>query len=534
MRHFRLVPSWLRFLMILLLVMCILFRFVYIDRKVYSLDETYTSLRISGYTVAEVTPQIFNGRIISRENFTEFQRPNLNKNVNDIVMSLAVESPDKSPLYYIIARFWVEIFGNSVIVIRYLSALISLLVFPCLYLLCRELFNVTVSLPSLAIALMANSPMHLVYAQESREYILWLVTIILASTALLRAIRLQSIQKSDPFTTWGIYVITLALSLYTCLWTIFVAIAHGVYVVLIAKLRLTETVRSYFIATIFGFLAFFPWLMIVFAKFFQFILSSDGINNQDLNVIPLIPFLVVQISRSFFDLNIGLDNQINYLISPFFLILLLYGIYFLYRTTNYQIWLFIITLIVVPALPLILPAISSGGLRLGSEPYLLPSYLGIQIIVAYLLATQMYNGNLSQRRIWQFIIGLLIICGLVSSRVYYQADTWWNKGVSYGNPQIARFINQKSRPLLISNYSEINYGNVFSLSYLLESKTRFQLMPDQKLPNIPNNFTDIFLLNPTNAWRLQIANKYQLQPNLVYGDDHYLVWKLVKPRDAGF
>jgi len=128
---------------------------------------------------------------------------------------------------------------------------------------------VTLSLPSLAIALMANSPMHLVYAQEGREYILWLVTIILASTALLRAIRLQSTQKSDPFTTWGVYVITLALSLYTCLWTIFVAIAHGIYVVLIAKLRLTETVRYYLIATIFAFLAFFPWLLVVFAKFFH-------------------------------------------------------------------------------------------------------------------------------------------------------------------------------------------------------------------------------------------------------------------------
>lgn len=181
-----------------------------------------------------------------------------------------------------------------------------------------------------------------------------------------------------------------------------------------------------------------------------------------------------------------------------------------------------------------MPGLSSGLLRGGSEPYLLPSYLGIQIIVAYLLATQMYNGNLSHRRLWQMIIGLLIICSLVSSRVYYQADTWWSKGVSYGNPQIAKFINQKSRPLLISNFSEINYGNVFSLSYLVEPKTRFQLLPDQSVPTIPNDFTDIFLLNPTNAWRLQIAKKYQLQPNLVYGDDYYLVWKLVKPRDGKF
>nr|WP_313949421.1 MULTISPECIES: glycosyltransferase family 39 protein [Nostocaceae] len=445
-------------------------------------------------------------------------------------MSIALESPQKSPLYFIVVRFWVEIFGNSVTVIRCLSALISLLVFPCLYWLCRELFNVTLALPSLAIALMANSPMHLVYAQDGREYILWLVTIILASTALLRAIRLQSTQKSDTFTIWGIYGITLALSLYTCLWTIFVALAHGIYVILIAKLRFTETVRSYLIATVFGFLAFSPWLMIVFARFFQFILSSDGTNSQDLNIIPLIPFVLVQLSRSFFDLNLGLDNQINYFISPIFLFLVVYAIYFLYRTTSYQVWLFLLILIVVPALPLIVQGLDSGGIHPGSEPYLLPSYLGMQTIVAYLLATQVYNSNLSQRRIWQIITRLLIVCGLISSIVFYQADTWWNKDVSYGNPQIARFINQKSRPLLITNFSDINYSNVFSLSYLAETKVRFQLLSDQTVPNIPNDFTDIFLLNPTNAWRQQIATKYKLKPNLVYGDDYYLVWKLVKPR----
>ncbi|MBC1258057.1 hypothetical protein GNE54_21795, partial [Trichormus variabilis V5] len=199
----------------------------------------------------------------------------------------------------------------------------------------------------------------------------------------------------------------------------------------------------------------------------------------------------------------------------------------------YQVWLFIITLIVVPALPLILPNLASGRISPGCEPYLLPSYLGIQIIFAYLLATQMYNGKVSHRRIWQIVIGLLIICSLISSRVYYQADTWWSKGVSSGNPQIARFINQKYRPLLITNFSEINYGNVVSLSYLLEPKVRFQLVPDQTVPIIPNDFTDIFLLNPTNAWRLQIARKYQLKPNLVYGDDYYLVWKLVQPTSNG-
>ena len=189
---------------------------------------------------------------------------------------------------------------------------------------------------------------------------------------------------------------------------------------------------------------------------------------------------------------IPIDNPLNYLITPLFLILVGYSICFLCLTTNYKVWLFIITLIVVPALPLILS--SAGGIQLSTEPYFMPSYLGIQITVAYLFATQIYNGSGSRRSIWQIIMALVIICGLISSRVSSQAETWWNKGTSYGNPQVAQVINQTSSPLLVSDALGNNYGNVLSLSYLLEPKVRFLLVNNPKTPTIPNGFTDVFLL----------------------------------------
>ncbi|MEA5507625.1 glycosyltransferase family 39 protein [Halotia wernerae UHCC 0503] len=540
MRHLTLVPSWLRFLMIFLLMMGTLFRFVELDSKVYSHDEIYTSLRISGYTVDEVKQQIFNGRVISQESFRKFQSPNLEKGVNDTIMSLATEDSRHPPLYYLIARFWVNIFGNSVTAIRSLSGLISLLVFPCIYWLCRELFNVPLSIPSVAIALMSISPMQIIYAQEAREYILWLVTIIVCSAALVRAACLElkdqnELEKEqklpDRFAIWGIYAITLILSLYTSLWTIFVVFAHGIYILTIAKFQLNETVRAYLLASVVGFLAFMPWITIVTADFFQFLISADGTAVQA-SQMPLIPFWLMQVSRIFFDLGLSLENPVIYLILPIFLSLVGYAIYFLCRRTNYKVWLFVVALIIVPALPLILPDLISGDIRLDSEPYLMPSYLGIQIAVAYLLATQLYNGNLLRRSIWQMILLLVIICGLVSSRVSYQAETWWSKGVSYGNPQVAEIINQSARPLLISNSVGINYGNVFSLSYLTQPKVRFQLVQNQGIPKIPEGFSDIFLLNPTDNWREQIATKYQFQTNIVYKDEHYSLWKLVKPRTS--
>ncbi|MFN6570674.1 glycosyltransferase family 39 protein [Dendronalium sp. ChiSLP03b] len=540
MRHLTLIPSWLRFLIVVLLVMGILFRFCNLDGKVYSGDETYTSLRISGYTVDEVKQQIFDGSVISQESFTKFQSPNLDTGVSETIMSMVKEDPQHPPLYYLIVRFWVEIFGNSVTVIRSLSAFISLLVFPCIYWLCRELFDVPLSLPGVAIALMAVSPIQLIYAQEAREYILWLVTIIISSASLLQAIRLESKDKNelekrqqspDRFTTWGIYTVTLAVSLYTCLWSGFVAVAHGIYVITTARFQLTETVRAYLLASVMGFVAFMPWMAILVADFFQFLISADGTTTQ-LSQMPLIPFWLMQISRIFFDLDLSLKKPVGYLISPIFLTLVGYAIYFLCRTTNYKVWLFIVALIIVPALPLILPDLISGGIRSNPEPYLMPSYLGIQLAVTYLLATQSYNKNLSCRSMWYMIVALVIICGLVSCRVSYQAETWWSKGVSYGNLQVAKIINQAERPLLISNSVGINYGNVFSLSYLVQPKVRFQLVQNQSIPNIPNSFTDVFILNPAKRWHKQIATKYKSQINIVYKDSYYSLWKLAQPRTS--
>lgn len=535
MHHIKLAPSWLRFLIVVLLVIGIFFRFVNLERKVYWHDETYTSLRISGYTAKEVRQQLFNNRVITGTSFDKYQRPNPEKNLGDTIKSLAIEDPQHPPLYYIIARFWVQIFGNSVTAIRSLSAFISLLVFPCVYWLCKELFRVPLSVPFIAIALVAISPIHLVYAQEAREYMLWTVTILLSSASLLRAIRLESKNKelakkhqaSNPIFVWGIYAATLALSLYTFLLSGFVAVAHAIYILAIAQFKLSKTVKAYFLASLAGFLAFLPWILVVLFNF-EKLDSATSWTKMPINFIALIQAWLIQLNHIFFDLNFGFENPLIYLITPVILILFGYAIYFLYRTTNEKVWLFIVLLIAVPALPLMLPDLLFGGIRSLSDRYLLPSYLGIEIAVAYLLATQIYSGSLARRQIWQIITVLVITCGMISCGVSSQAETWWSKVISYGNSQVATIINQASRPLLISDSFDINYGNVFSLSYLLEPKVRFQLVKEQNIPKISNQFTDVFFLNPANNFRKQIETSYKSKLNVAYKDNFYSLWKLAK------
>jgi len=528
MRHIKLAPNWLRFLIVAVLVLGIFFRFFNLDNKVYGHDETYTSLRISGYTTTEVRRQIFNGRVVNKEAFAKFQRPNPDKNLGDTVKSLAIEDPHHPPLYYVIARLWAQIFGTSVTAVRSLSVIISLLVFPCFYWLCRELFNVPFSVPFLAIALIAISPIHLIYAQQAREHILWVLTILLSSASLLRALRLESQQRlPDRTLAWGIYTLTLALSLYTSLLSGFVAVAHGIYVITTTKFRWTKTVKVYTLASLAGFLAFTPWILVILTNLLQFhrkIAQTTG----KLPPFALIQSWLISLSHIFVDLNFGSQNPLSYSISYIFLILVGYSIYILCRTTHPKIWLFIVLLITVPAIPLMLPDLIFRGTRSTAEEYLIPSFLGIQLAVTYLFAYQLYDGIILLRRIWQTVLVLVIMGGVVSCAVSSQAETWSSQGVSSGNTQVATIVNQASRPLLISDSFGINYGNAFSLSYLVEPKVRFLLMKDKNIPTIPKGFTDVFLLNPSSTLRKGIEKKYKSKINRVYGDKYYSLWKLAK------
>ena len=109
----------------------------------------------------------------------------------------------------------------------------------------------------------------------------------------------------------------------------------------------------------------------------------------------------------------------------------------------------------------------------------------------------------------------LIGSGIFSCIAIAQADTWWNKAVSYHNPEIARIVNQTSHPLLISDAYATNPGNLVSLCYLFNSKVKLLLIPEVgtnfKLPPINFSNKDIFILNLPQTFRDEFKTKYKVE-----------------------
>jgi uncharacterized membrane protein len=524
MKNLALPPTWLRFLVISLLLVGIFFRVFNLDQKVYWIDEAYTSLRISGYTEAQMIQQVFDGHVVSLEELQKYQRPHSETGIAGTLNSLA-ESPQHPPLYYLMARFWVQWFGHSVATPRSLSALISLFVFPCLYWLCLELFKSPL-VGWVALMLMAVSPFHVLYAQEARPYSLWAVATLLSSAALLRAIRLSTTLN------WSIYAATLTLGFYSFIFSGFVAIAHGIYVVVSESYRWTKTVRAYLLASLASLIAFSPWLWVITANITQ-VHDTAAWTSKNLAFERLVQRWLIRCSNVFFDLNQG-----HKFFSPSTLIivvLVFYSIYFLCRHTQKPVWLFILTLIGVPALALILPDVILGGLRSTNARYFMPCYLGIQLSVAYCIATQLVIAKTHlQQKLWQLTLIALISGGILSCGVSSQAQFWWNKSPDKHkyNPQIAYLVNQAEKPLLISDNSTVINDSfacrILSLSYLLAPKVQLQLVTEPNTPQIPDNFSDVFLFSPSESLVQRIEKEQNYKTQLAFNRDNFWLWKLIR------
>lgn len=488
--------KWLKRLAIILIIIGIGFRFFNLGHKVYWYDEVQTSFRISGYTQEDFFQQVYIGWPHTVEHLLNiYQYPTPERSLQDSFQALT-KHPEHSPLYFLSARFWMQTFSHSVATIRSLSALISLLIFPAIYWLCWELFQ-SVSVSWLAMAIVAISPFHLLYAQEARAYSLWAVTILLSSAALLQALRMSQTEKSlkPQILYWGIYTLTVGLGLYSHLFSIFVCFGHGVYVILTSTWRKRKFLFSYSLSSLIGLLMFTPWLFI-FVQNLEFFLKNTESRLVPRPDLPL--YWLLSLNRIFFDLNQGISwlNPTLYLT----LALTIYALYFLIKTTPQKVWLFIIALIGVPGMALILPDILFGGRGSTITRYAMPCYLGIQVSVAYLFTQKMTNfipDTLHKKR-WKFIFYSLIFSGILSCTFSSIYPVWWHKSYAKSRdiPEAAKIINQSASPLVISDEEP---GRIMSLLHQLNPNVTVQLMAGSQVPVLPKlePFSDVLLYRPT-------------------------------------
>ncbi len=527
-------------LLITILLLGLFFRFANLGHKVFWVDEVATAVRISGYTIPEVTDNLVQQDIITQDVLFSYQTIDSDKNFLDSLVALT-KSPEHAPLYFIIARIWMQLWGDSITVLRSLSACLSLLVFPCLYWLCAELFDKSL-VSWLSISLMSISPFYVAYAQEARPYSLWTVTILLTCAAFLRAVRTNSKQS------WLLYSLCLIVSFYTSLFSLHVAFFQGIYLLIYSNKIKLRLIQNYIISSIIALLAFLPWIVVII-NYLDLLQENTSWMRGNFNLADIIAVFIGTNLLIFGDLPISQDSNpiqvavgLIFIVAVFFvgfkfyyqrkntslkLILLLcfissiillsnyiyldwttiigalvaicilslsvYSLYYLIDNSDRDRWLFIITLILSLPVPLVLTDIINQGQGSTAPRYLIPLQLGILIAVSYTLANKLIISQ--QQKFWRLIVIFFLTLGIYSCIRNLNLSPFYQKGRNINNPAIAQIINQSNSALVTVESSEAM--DVVSLAYSLNPTVKYKvIIPETNLSKYMNRFENIYLLKP--------------------------------------
>ncbi len=522
-KHKLLLKLWL-LLVTIILLLGIFFRIAYLGEKIYWVDEVATSMRINGYYQQEVISQLSQQSIISITDLQKYQKITPQKTWSDTINALKT-SPEHAPLYFILARFWINIWGDSVIAIRSLSVIFSLICLPCFYWLSKELFDSS-QIPIIAMSLMTVSPFFVAYAQEARPYSLWTLTILLSSITFLKAI------QNNNWLNWLFYSLSLILNFYTSLLSILVIFGQLLYIFWNKKI-----VKPALLAVTLAFLGFIPWLLVIFNSL-QRLENNTVWMQEPMDIISMMAIWLYSIAIIFIESPIHLSLNpvmIMRIIVDFSLFILIgFAFYYLINQAKPKVFYFILFIFIIPRLIFIFLDLVGNKQASTAPRYMIPLYLGIELTLAYLLASKSFfpDAKNSKQKKWTIIFISIISIGLISGIFNLKSSPKYQKTRNLDNIPITNIINQTEKPLIISETK--NTLDLISLSYILQNKVKIKLLSSDfnHALNL-NQFDNIFLFNPSDNMieSFKRKQKYTLaevyQPYVLSPDEiHLSLWQI--------
>lgn len=491
---------WIQRGAILLITLGVMLRFVNLDRKVYWHDEVFTSLRVAGYFGQAVTAEVFTGKVITAPELLQYQQFPADAGLGKTWTALA-NNPEHPPGYYLMAYGWGRLGGASVAGYRAIAAGFGVLALPLMYWLSRELFPAQPPIAWIATAMVAVSPVHLIYSQEAREYSFWVVGLLLANITLWRAVRLNNRRA------WLSYGLALALALYGALLTALLGLSHLLFI------GLTQKPRQWLSFALSGGLAlllFSPWLWVVYRQWSRL---QDVTNwTQDSKPLGFLARLwSLHYSAVFVDADFSLNHPFNNLVPPLILVMIGWACWHIVRYYNRTTSLFLLSLLLTTPLVMIGRDLIVSGQLSGGTRYFFPSLIAVPLVVAAWLSDLIGSKRPLQRRWGRAMVSGLLLAGLISCGINLQARTWWNKGDGYHNAALADYLNTLVQPVMISQQQDTTLGNVISLSYRLEPQAQFRLIQGP-LPDLGNEDQVLLLLRPDPALIEAAAQRYRVEP----------------------
>lgn len=113
------------------------------------------------------------------------------------------------PLYYLLLKVWISVFGNSEVEVRLLSVFFGLLSVAILYLIATKLFNRRTG--QISGALLATSPLFFYYSQEARMYVMSTFLSLLVIWCFTQIV----LKQTPKLFNWLAFVVSSVALIYT-------------------------------------------------------------------------------------------------------------------------------------------------------------------------------------------------------------------------------------------------------------------------------------------------------------------------------
>lgn len=177
--------------------------------------------------------------------------------VNELVALTAVDA--HPPLYYLLLKSWMALFGTSEFALRSSSVLASGLSIVVVGFLLKDLFSKRIAL--IALPAVAAAPFLLRYNFEIRMYAFVMLVGLVATWVMLHA------RRTGQIKWWVVYGVLVAISMYTLYMSVVFWLAHAVWLtVMTYQAKKSIVSQPYWLAYIGAVLAFLPWVPTVFAQ----------------------------------------------------------------------------------------------------------------------------------------------------------------------------------------------------------------------------------------------------------------------------
>ena len=211
-----------------LITLGVILRLFQLSRGLVWTDEVFALLRISGKGLTQFVAEMYQGQAVSTAQLLGYQTVGLQSTFTGVLSGLRLEELEQAPLFTILSHYAGSLGLPAVLSIRLVSAMASVLtiaVSGCLaFALVRDRRAALVTA-----AVVACSPLQVLYAREGRCYALWTLFTLLSTWMLDRA------TQRNRFRDWAGYAGANILSLYTHPLTLLLLPGHALYVVLASR-----------------------------------------------------------------------------------------------------------------------------------------------------------------------------------------------------------------------------------------------------------------------------------------------------------